>query len=52
MLAIGKLKNHSDFDHDKKGKREMPSTSMAISSKKIVDMNKLIKNLSAKVNRL
>ena len=52
MLATEMLKNHSDFDQDKKGKSEMPSTSMARSSEKMDDMNKLIKNLSAKVNRL
>ena len=52
MLATGNLKNHSYFDQDKKGKREMPSTSMARSSEKMDDMKKLIKNLSAKVNRL
>ena len=28
MLATKKLKNHSDFDRDKKCKREMASTSM------------------------
>ena len=52
MLATGKLKIHLDIDQDKKGKREMTSTSMARSSDKMDDTNKLIKNLSAKVNRL
>ena len=52
MLATGKLKNHSNFDQDRKCKREMASTSMARSSDKMDDMNKIIKNLSAKVNRL
>ena len=52
MLATGNLKNHSYFDQDKKGKREIPSTSMDRPSNKMDDMNKVIKNLSAKVNRL
>ena len=53
MLATRKLKDHSDyFDQDKKGKKEMDSTSIARSSDKMDDMNKLIKNMSTKVNRL
>ena len=52
MLAPRKLKNHSDFDQDKKGKKEMPSTSTGNSSDKMDEMNKIIQNLSAKVNIL
>ena len=53
MLATSKLKEQSKyFDQDKKRKKEMTSTSMGNSSGKMDDTNKLIKNLSTKVNRL
>ena len=53
MLATCKLKEQSKyFDRDKKGKKEMSSTSTGNSSYKMDEMNKIIKKLSAKVNRL
>ena len=54
MLASSKLKEQSEYlGQYKKGEKEMmPSTSIGKSSSKMDEMNKLIKNLSAKVYRL
>ena len=55
LMATNKLRNNSDYHgEDKKKKKEMSASTLRtkVADSKMDDMIKLIKNLSAKINRL